>query len=95
MTAKTYTCAITGEELPLGTNAKLVSSKLIDSTLLLEMRAKFDSLEDATDYLNGLDDKRTFKYVPASDDYSDNIFVEFVQWYNVSHKAFIETYDKL
>tara|TARA_R100001510_G_C7636396_1_gene194510 strand:- start:1018 stop:1305 length:288 start_codon:yes stop_codon:yes gene_type:complete len=95
MTTKTYTCAITGEELPIGTNAKLVSSKLIDSTLLLEMRAKFDDLEDATNYLNSLDDKRTFKYVPASDDYSDNIFVEFVQWYNVSHKAFIETYDKL
>ncbi len=94
MTTKTYTCEISGQELPVGTNAKLVSSKPIDSTLLLEMRAKFENLEDATDYLNGLDDKRTFKYVPASDDYSDTIFVEFVEWFKVSHKAFKDTYER-
>jgi len=92
---KTYTCEETNEELPVGTNAKLMSSKPIDSTLLLEMRAKFpESLEDAVDYLNSLDDKRVFKFVPASEDYSETIFVEFSVWLKVSHKALMSKYSR-
>ena len=92
--SKTYTCELTNEELPVGTNAKLMSSKPIDSTLLLEMRAKFEDLEDAVEYLNGLDDKRVFKFVPASEDYSETIFVEFSVWLNVSHKALLSKYSR-
>ena len=93
--SKTYTCAITEQELPVGTNAKLISSKPIDSTLMLTVRSKFDNLEDGVKYLNELDTSRTFKYVPASGDYSEAIFVEFAIWLKVSHSALLETYDRL
>lgn len=94
--SETYICAETNEELKLGTNAKLLSSKPIDRTLLNIVKSKFDDdLEAGATWLNEVDDKNlNFRVIQGTNDYPATIFQDYVIWLPVSHNAIVNKYPR-
>jgi len=93
---ETYICAETNEELKVGTNAKLLSSKPIDRVAMLQVKSKFgDDLEAGCKWLSEIDDKNSnFRVIQGTDDYPATIFQDYVIWLNVSHKAIMAKYPR-